>query len=175
MPFFKKMNNAAYNGSSEGAADMYLMRFAEVYYIAAEAAMQLGHGSEAIEYVNTVHRRSDSPEWPSDNIADPGVDDIVWDKLFELCGELHSFYEVRRYGAKWFADNILTPRNTYLDIMHEAGADSFISTFFGSADVRFKDDLESARKSLLCEFPKEELTANAAMSINDKNDFSWER
>lgn len=174
LPYFCKMNNASYNGNSVGAADFYLMRLAEVYYIAAESAIYLGKKGEATDLVNEVRLRGKAEPWPLDGVSEPTVDDVVWDKLFELGMEGHAFYEVRRYGAKWFVENILKPRNELLQIYYECGGGDYLTTFFGYDTFKFFEDEASARKSLLCEFPKDELTANSAMSLADKNDFSWE-
>jgi len=170
MPYFRKYNTPTYQGKPD-VADFYYMRLAEVYYIAAEAAMHTSAGSaKALELVNAVHKRSGTPEWTSVT-----VDDIVWDKLFELCGEGHSYYEVRRLGATWFKTNILDARNHFFDVMGDK-AENYMITYFGRSDFKydFVGDMNKVRAALLCEFPKEELTANSAMSLEDKNDFTRE-
>lgn len=171
MPYFRKYNTPTYQGKPD-VADFYYMRLAEVYYIAAEAAMHTGAGEGvARDLVNEVHKRAGTPGWETPVT----VDDIVWDKLFELCGEGHAYYEVRRLGARWFNDNILKARNFFFDTMGEEG-ESYMSVYFGRSDFRydFEGDMTKVRGALLCEFPKEELTANPAMSTADKNDFSRE-
>ena len=169
MPYFRKYLTPTYQGKPD-VADFYYMRLAEVYYIAAEAAMHTGHQDDALDLVNDVHRRAGTPLW-----TQVSVDAIVWDKLFELCGEGHSYYEVRRLGASWFRDNILKARNDFFQTMGDDG-EGFMNTYFGSSDFRydFTDDMDKVRAALLCEFPKEELTANPAMSLDDKNDYSRE-
>ena len=171
MPYFRKYNTPTYQGKPD-VADFYYMRLAEVYYIAAEAAMHTAAGEGvARDLVNEVHKRAGTPKWETPIT----VDDIVWDKLFELCGEGHAYYEVRRLGARWFNDNILKARNVFFDTMGEEG-ESYMSVYFGRSDFRydFEGDMTKVRGALLCEFPKEELTANSAMSTADKNDFSRE-
>lgn len=171
MPYFRKYNTPTYQGKPD-VADFYYMRLAEVYYIAAEAAMHTAAGEGvARDLVNEVHKRAGTPKWETPIT----VDDIVWDKLFELCGEGHAYYEVRRLGARWFNDNILKARDVFFDTMGEEG-ESYMSVYFGRSDFRydFEGDMTKVRGALLCEFPKEELTANSAMSTADKNDFSRE-
>lgn len=171
MPYFRKYNTPTYQGKPD-VADFYFLRFAELYYIAAEAAMHTSAGEGvARDLVNEVHKRAGTPMWETPVT----VDDIVWDKLFELCGEGHAYYEVRRLGARWFNDNILKARNVFFDTMGEEG-ESYMSVYFGRSDFRydFEGDMTKVRGALLCEFPKEELTANPAMSTADKNDFSRE-
>lgn len=170
MPYFRKYLTPTYQGKPD-VADFYYMRLAEVYYIAAEAALHTVAGeARAVKLVNDVHKRAGTPLWTSAT-----VDDIVWDKLFELCGEGHSYYEVRRLGATWFKENILEARNSFFEAMGDDG-DSFLQTYFGRSDFRydFVDDMNKVRAALLCEFPKEELTANPAMNLNDKNDYTRE-
>jgi hypothetical protein len=172
LPYFRKYNTPTYQGKPD-VADFYYMRFAEIYYIAAEAAMHTEAGAiVARDLVNEVHRRGGTPLWEIEQVS---VDNIVWDKLFELCGEGHSYYEVRRLGGKWFKENILQARNFFFGVMGDAG-ENYMTTFFGRSDFRydFADDDIKIRGALLCEFPKEELTANPAMSTADKNDFSRE-
>lgn len=170
MPYFRKYNTPTYQGKPD-VADFYYMRLAEVYYIAAEAAMHTAAGqAKALELVNEVHKRAGTPLWESVT-----VDDIVWDKVFELCGEGHSFYEVRRLGAGWFKENILDARNHFFDVMGD-DAEAYMLAYFGRSDFKydFADDMNKVRGALLCEFPKEELTANSAMTLNDKNDYTRE-
>ena len=71
--------------------------------------------------------------------------------------------------------NILKASNFLFDTMGEEG-ESYMSVYFGRSDFRydFEGDMTKVRGALLCEFPKEELTANPAMSTADKNDFSRE-
>lgn len=172
MPFFRKYNTPTYQGKPD-VADFYYMRFAELYYIAAEAAMHTEAGAAvALDLVNEVHKRGGTPLWEMEQVS---VDNIVWDKLFELCGEGHAYYEVRRLGGKWFKENILQARNFFFEVMGDAG-ENYMATYFGRSDFRYdfaEDDIK-IRGALLCEFPKEELTANSAMSTADKNDFSRE-
>ena len=172
MPFFRKYNTPTYQGKPD-VADFYYMRFAELYYIAAEAAMHTEAGAAvALDLVNEVHKRGGTPLWEMEQVS---VDNIVWDKVFELCGEGHAYYEVRRLGGKWFKENILQARNFFFEVMGDAG-ENYMATYFGRSDFRYdfaEDDIK-IRGALLCEFPKEELTANSAMSTADKNDFSRE-
>lgn len=166
LPYFRKYLTPTYTGKPD-VADFYVLRLAEIYYVAAEAAMQLNLG-DAANYINEVHERSNTPDKASYT-----VDDILWDKLFELCGEGHSFCEVRRYGAKWFKENIIDARNTFFETMGGNG-EEYVETYFGNNAFRYNLTMDQIRGALLFEFPKEELTANPAMSLADKNDYSRE-
>lgn len=180
MPFYKKYLTPTYKGIPD-VADFYLMRFAEVYYIAAEAAVRLNRQDDAYDFIEKVHSRARSsadgathPKWVKGSqfsTDEEFVNAIVWDKLFELCGEGHEFFEVRRLGAKWFMDQVVTPVNEFLRLPEQIG--DYVDTFYGR-NFQYSMTLQQLRGSLLCEFPREELTMNSAMTANDKNDFSWE-
>lgn len=81
--------------------DMFIMRMAEVYLIAAEAEQMLGQGGKAAEYLNVLRKRA----------ARPGVAESVWklstateDDIFdeyarELCGEFNRWALLKRHNA----------------------------------------------------------------------------
>ena len=135
-PFFRKYLDPTYDANS-GRADFYLMRFAEVYLIAAEAAANLSVGAgdanwqKAMGYVETVHARArhsvpegepDSayPMWEADRFqTDPDphqalINGIFWERIFELYSEGHEYWDTHRMGATWMADNIAKPLVNFL-------------------------------------------------------------
>ncbi len=181
MPFYRKYWSPTYSGIPD-VADLYLLRFSEMYYVAAEAAARLGRSDEAYDLIDKVHeraRRSDpsgvpssQPAWNKGQFAsaDEFVTALIWDKLFEFCGEDHEFFEVRRLGAKWFSDQVIQPVNAFLSEMDQW---TYRDTYYGGS-FQFETDYQKLRASLLCEFPKDELALNPAMTPADKNDFSWE-
>lgn len=99
--------NWSYDGCFYGSnlqiktGDMYVMRMAEVYLLAAEAEQQLGNTSKAADYLNVLRQRS----------ARQGVDESVWkltdvteDTIFdeyarELCGEFTRWALLKRHNA----------------------------------------------------------------------------
>lgn len=139
-----KYYDATYN-NNVGSADLYIMRLAEVYFIAAEAAANLcsspsdEFGKKALDYVNVVltrARKSGNGSGLSVTInydgtgtairpknlttADVATKDallerIFWEKCFELNFECHEYFDTHRCGAKWIVDNICKPKNAFLD------------------------------------------------------------
>lgn len=183
MPYYKKYMTPTYIGNPD-VADYYFMRMSELYYIAAEASARLGNTGDAYKYVEAVHQRArrstpdgseaDEPKWVEGQFADEDslVNAIIWDKIFELCGEGHEFFEVRRYGAKWFSEQIAKPINEFLtDPRQDAALRK--GNYYGEG-FQYPSDPQKLRASLLCEFPKPELAMNPAMSDTDVNDYTWQ-
>lgn len=81
--------------------NMFIMRMAEVYLLAAEARQMLGDGSKAAEHLNVLRKRA----------ARAGVDESVWklatateDDIFdeyarEMCGEFTRWALLKRHNA----------------------------------------------------------------------------
>lgn len=184
MPYYKKYLTPTYTGNPD-VADFYFMRLSELYYIAAEASARLGSPGEAYELIEVVHQRARrstedgeeavQPKWTNGKFSsvDELVNAIIWDKLFEFCGEGHDFYEVRRYGAKWFSEQIVVPVNTFLTDPRQDAA-LCKGGYYGEG-FQYPSDPQKLRASLLCEFPKPELDMNPAMTQKDINDFTWQR
>lgn len=183
MPYFKKYLTPTYTGVAD-LADLYLLRLAEIYYVAAEAAARLGNISEAYDLIEVIHSRArfsnpdggeaPEPKWTQGQYGtvDEFVTALIWDKFFELCGEGHEFFETRRLGAKWFRDNIVVEANEFLTREFQEG--SYIELYYRDG-FQFPTDLQKLRGSLLCEFPVEEMSLNTALSLKDRNDFSWNK
>ena len=79
-----------------------LIRYADVYLMAAEAELMLGRNDEALEYINTVRTRARmcggtdnaSPE----NLASIDFDDIVDERQMELACEGRRFWDLVRWN-----------------------------------------------------------------------------
>lgn len=181
-PYFRKYFSPTFDGAF-GEADFYFMRLAELYYIAAEAAARLGKYDEAYNLVEVVHHRArvstdseteaSAPKWAKGQFASAEelVNAIVWDKLFELCGEGHEYFETHGRGATWFSTQVAKPLNQELK---RPTNKAMIETLYSSSgEFQYPDEPSQLRRSLLCEFPYEELAYNPALSGNDKNDFNW--
>ena len=194
LPYYRKYCDPTY-ASNNGCADMYMMRLAEVYLYAAEACAELSLGDEgspywtrAFEYVEAVHKRARQslsdrvsvapdpgleakyPKWNPDDYV--GTEElttaIFWEKMFELCGEGHEWFETHRHGAKWLSRVIARPYNFHQQ--EEENAALFESSYHSTLAP---EDVESLRKSLMCAFPQEEINYNNAISSSDQNDFYW--
>ena len=179
-PFFRKYWSSDYNRDN-GTAGMYLMRFAEVYFNAAEAAAALGQEGKAFDYMEVVHKRArgtgELPKWEAGQFAtkDSLLSAIFWERIFEFYGEGHEWNEVHRHGATWIADNIAAPKNEFLDRkenkqLRTKGSDhsSFEEGFY------YITDPQELRRSLLAAFPNSEFLYNSGISYDDQNDFYFE-
>jgi len=203
-PFFKKYLDPSYDANS-GRADFYLMRLGEVYLIAAEAAANLTvqpmdrNWQKAFSYVEAIHARARHsvpegepdaayPKWEEDkflNDPDPSqslVNAIFWERVFELYGEGHEFWDTHRMGATWLAENIARPIADFL-LLPEQQFDSFTATapgtnsycmrLYGSNTPPQLTSAEALRGSLLLEFPQQEVANNQSISVEDAaNDFA---
>lgn len=81
--------------------DMFIMRMAEVYLIAAEAEQMLGNGPTAAGYLNTLRQRAARPgvaesTWKLSNATE---DDIFDEYARELCGEYTRWALLKRHNA----------------------------------------------------------------------------
>lgn len=81
--------------------DMYIMRMAEVYLLAAEAWERLGNGSKAAEYLNVLRKRAaregtDENKW---KLSTATEDDIMDEYARELCGEFTRWALLKRHNA----------------------------------------------------------------------------
>lgn len=74
--------------------DVGIMRFAEVYLIAAEAAVRLGKG-DADDYINVLRGRANASAAPASITMDYVYDEYAR----ELCGEFQRWYLLKRNKA----------------------------------------------------------------------------
>ncbi len=99
--------NWSYQGVFSGSnlqvkyGDMYIMRMAEVYLIAAEAEQALGNGGEAAKYLNVLRERAArSGVAPSSvDLATATENDIFDEYARELCGEFSRWALLKRHHA----------------------------------------------------------------------------
>jgi len=203
MPYFKKYYDPKYDATN-GYADLYVMRLAEVYLIAAEAAANLSaspsdnYGQEAINYVNVLLARArvstpdgseaaEPANWESAAISDKDelIEKIFWERIFEMCGEEHEYFDTHRMGAKWFAEHVTKYHNEFLFKPEQEDYDGgktlgHRSQYFGNATHGegnvFPVTQEEVRKGLICAFPNDELVYNKALTLDDQNpsEIFWE-
>ena len=182
FPYFKKYWSTTYN-NNEGSASYYVMRFAEVYLNAAEAAASLGEDEKAYKYIEVLHARarhsvldgrpdSPQPRWTSGQFASGKelLNAIFWERIFELIGEGHEWNETHRHGAQWLVDNIAVPKNAFLDRWEQ---DALIQTgcCLYPKNFRYSIEVDHARKGLLASFPYTEMLYNNGIPLEDQNDF----
>ena len=197
LPYYKKYYDPKYNNTA-GYADLYMIRLAEIYLVAAEACANLcsspsdEYGLEAIKFVNYVLARarnvegqiaSEPQDWTVASITDKDelILKVFWERCFELACEQHEWYDTHRMGAKWFSENITTPANAFLyepeqdDYKDVVGEDIsghrtlfYGLPAFGDKQI-YPQDPADVRKGLICAFPNDELVYNTALSLSDQN------
>lgn len=205
-PFFKKYLDPSFDVTS-GNCSLYVLRYAEIFLIAAEAAVELSSSVgdekwlEAYALVEKVHERArksvDSadepvedvdkqalyPKWATDRFATKKefIEGIFWERVFELGGEEHEYYDTHRRGANFLVDVIAKPKNIFLqlpeqdDYIDSNGVEKlgYRSYMYGQGFL-YLVDANELRKSLLLPIPTEEYSYNSALDpVNDLNDFHW--
>lgn len=200
MPYLKKYFSPVYNYNA-GEADIYLMRLTEVYLNAAEAAARTGQEGKAYEYIEYLHNRarisvpeggkaSSMPSWSVGQFTtDELVTAIFWERVYELVGECHEWYDTHRFGAKWIVENISKPKNAFLNLKEQAGTGvkdqygneayrsrtydvTYKELFYGKDEKIYSEDWNEVRKGLLCELPRAETDYNHEIVKKD-NDFHY--
>ena len=94
---------------NRGPINEKLLRLADVYLLAAEAAYENSQPDLALDYLNTVRRRADMCDGSEDGIPTQltaiSIDDIRDERRRELAGEGHRFYDIVRWGI---SDDVLS-------------------------------------------------------------------
>ena len=191
MPYFKKYYDYTFD-NSVGNADFYVMRFAELYFIAAEATASLHflgankHGKTAMDYVNVIFARarnsvaegaapSEFPvDWTGSEFAskDELIAAIFWEKCFEMPFEHHEYFDTHRFGAQWIVDNISKPKNIYLqtdehkDFISAGEEYSGYRTLFYGSNFLYSENPVEVRRGLINSYPYDELVYNPCLDPN---------
>lgn len=193
-PYYRKYVEPRYPNDTKGYADFYLLRYADVFLMAAEAAAELSNGvgdanwSKAMGYIEVIHRRArlstpdgseaPQPKWEANRFASKQdlVDAIFWERLYELTGEGHEWFDERRKGTAFFARNVIAPLNTFLAYYENCNNNSTLppnhpNTYRGRmyGNRTFPTTSEELRYRMLCGFPVGEIDRNEAISHNDQN------
>ena len=184
LPYFKKYLDPEYNADC-GNSDYYYMRLGEIYLIAAEAAASLcedpsdAYGTKAYQYIEALHERARAdkagatqPKWEAGRFSSKEdlIAGIMWERVFELYGEGHEWFDSHRRGAKWFLDNIIRPFNISLMQDEQTKAREWYGAQTASP---FSESISDVRAGLLCAFPQQEIMYNTALSNADQNDYFW--
>lgn len=79
--------------------DMFIMRMAEVYLIAAEAEQQLGNGAKAATYLNVLRDRAVREGATKHDLTSATEQDVLDEYARELCGEFNRWALLKRHHA----------------------------------------------------------------------------
>lgn len=187
-PFIKKYYYDAYRGTCEHNFIMY--RYADLLLVLAEAANELGKTSEAIGYVNeVVNRAADAngnglrdpsetkpAEWLTTLTQDEVRTELRWERIFELVGEGHEMFDIRRYGVAHMR-SIIALSDMWINKVSEPKADGGwgLSGTLNKTEVVYgasaTDDF--LKHNLFFPYPKKEIQLNNGIDPSDQN-LGWE-
>lgn len=187
IPYCKKYYDPTFDNST-GNSDFYVMRFAEVYLIAAEACANLGDDDAAVGYVNVLLDRArhsvdsgvaaEPHDWSVSDFAtkEDLVNAIFWERCFEMHFEQHEWFDTHRMGAKWLTENIAVPKNAFLNAPEqqdftrvvngeEMTYNGYRSVYYGKG-FQYDEDWRDVRKGLVSAYPHDELVYNSLLDVN---------
>lgn len=192
LPFMKKYLDPKYNGNY-GYADFYLLRFADMYLMAAEAAAELSNGpgdamwNKAFQHMETIHRRArnsapegtttEHPKWTSSQFASKQdlVDALMYERFYELMGEGHEWFDIRRKGTKFMIRNLNKPLNEFNRLPTEGANPLGVAADTGAFQIfylgrTYSEDEEKVRTRLLCALRNTFIASNPELDpIRDQN------
>ena len=104
--------------SSASSRNWKVLRYADILLLRAEIENELNGPADAFQYVNQVLDRARANgkgvyplSW--DLVKVPSKEDfrkkIAWERMYELIGEGHEFYEARRRGKDFLVNDFLIP------------------------------------------------------------------
>lgn len=103
FPGFNKYNwlteDSYSNNLQRKTGDVFIMRMAEIYLLAAEAEQQLGNGAKAAEYLNVLKKRAarNSASYDKMKLASATQNDVFDEYARELCGEYTRWTLMKRH------------------------------------------------------------------------------
>lgn len=186
-PYLRKYWSKRYSADS-GEADIYLMRYAEVYLNAIEAAAELNDIDKAYAYMDVLHARarksvadgmpeSPMPKWEAGKYTtiEQLRTQIFWERIYEYVGEMHEFDEMHRHGATWMVENLSKPMNEFLKLPEQKKLfNPEKNVFYPKGDgFEYETDVNEIRKGLLWDYPATELNYNDALLQSDQNDYTF--
>ena len=193
-PYFKKFLDPTFNVTN-GFADWYMLRLAEIYLDAAEACAGLSRSvgdewwKKCFDYIEVLHKRARHsvssgpdaalPKWEDGRFAskDELVSALYWERVFELHGEVHDWFDMRRRGANWTLENLCKPMNAFLQEPEQGPGlgvvDDGVTGYWNNTYLHmlYPDTVEEVLKGMLCAFPDSEIRTNTAIGYEDQNPY----
>lgn len=168
LPYLRKWVDPTFTAGNANC-NFIVYRYADLLLVLAEAANELGgeHTPEAIGYVNEVLARarhtangdrSEPADWPTSLTQEQVRDDLRIERRCELKGELHEWFDSRRFGVEYL---------TELVKIHNARIQALESTT--DFDYILPEDYNSVKRNLLLPFPRAEISSNYNISDADQN------
>ena len=168
FPYIKKFIDPEFSASGTNSNFIYL-RYADVLLMLAEAENEVNGPSGAYKYVNEVLKRARESVTPqattptdwSNMSKDEFRKRIMQERMFELYGEQHEFFDLRRRGTDYFMNYLKAynahPNNDYntADVLYN--------------DVIYPETDAFVSRALLLPFPSSEINANEKISDEDQN------
>lgn len=171
-PSIQKYKDPNSLDNNSHANNYIYLRYAEVLLIYAEAENALnGPTASAIDALNQVLTRAR-------NSGDSGLpmavtaadftdsesfkDRVLTERLAELMGEFHTWYDARRFGVEYFR-KVCENHNRRLDLAKEQ------KVFNSTSDFYFGVDDFTVQRNLLFPIPESEINTNEAISFSDQN------
>lgn len=198
FPFIKKHLDSLQTVSSYSNVNFIVYRYADLLLLYAESLNELNRTSEAINIINNHildrARRSgtfsagQTPQpanWSTAMSQDQVRDAIMEEREYELLGEGHETFDVRRRGAAYLKKRIDIHDDWY-EFMRADSHWSFTKsqyTYFKAENYIFhrvyreyepfsSDPLRFCKKHLFIPFPQKEINLNNQITAEDQN-FGW--
>ena len=158
--YIQKYVDPQYTGGGTRNNFIYL-RYADVLLMLAEAENEINGPANAYQYVNQVLTRARGTGTQPANwtglTQSTFRDRIMDERVFELIGEMHDFFDARRRG-KDFLKSRIDYHNTYPANVANAAYEYTVGT-----------DSLTLTRAMLLPIPLIEMTSNSALKPQDQN------
>ena len=125
--------------------------------------------------MNPEAAQSTQPTWKDGKhefeTKDQLIKAIMWERVYEMGGEGHEFFDTHRRGAQYIRDEIAMPINAFLADPEQADDATYGYFARGFLLQAYPTDLAAIQKGLLCSFPNIEIRYNQAITDSDQNDY----
>ncbi len=174
LPYVKKYLDSRFS-AGDANVNVIVLRYADLLLTLAEAANELGNTPEAVGYMNRLmYRARFTPEGRRQVPADWALDmsqadfrtNLQIERRLELKGELHEWFDNRRFGKDEFKKIIVNHNNRLKAFpIKESTGEPEIMTY----DYYWSEKDADVLKNMLCPFPMAEITANNNITEADQN------